>query len=269
MSAGSHVPADLRIIESHLIKVEEAALTGESEPTLKEAEALEGTLSIGDRRNMAFSGTTVVYGRGLAVVTATGMSTEMGKIARLLSEVKREPTPLQKRLAEFGRFLVYAATAACALIFILGILRGEPLIDMFLTAVSLAVAAIPEGLPAVVTIVLALGVQRMVKRRAIVRKLPSVETLGAATVIASDKTGTITENQMTVRRLYLASGELVEVSGAGYAPEGELKIEECGAVAKLQISGLMRSAVLCNSAKLKETDTASGRCLATRPKELS
>ncbi|HXI10328.1 MAG TPA: HAD-IC family P-type ATPase, partial [Thermodesulfobacteriota bacterium] len=189
IESGDLIPADLRIIESKFLKVQEAALTGESHPVEKTASPIENTVALADTVNMAYLGTVAVYGRGRAVVVATGMSTEMGRIARMLQEARAEPTPLQKKLSEFGSRLVYAAGGICALIFALGILRGEDTLEMFLTAVSLAVAAIPEGLPAVVTIVLALGVQRMVKRHALIRKLPSVETLGAATVIASDKTG--------------------------------------------------------------------------------
>ena len=255
LDARDHVPADCRIIDSRLLRIDEAALTGESQPVDKLTEVLSGKLPLGDMLNMAFSATTTVYGRGRAVAVATGMKTEMGKIARMLHDVKPEPTPLQKRLAEFGRLLVYGSGAVCALIFLLGILRGEELLEMFLTAVSLAVAAIPEGLPAVVTIVLALGVQRMVKRNALIRKLPSVETLGAATVIASDKTGTITQNQMTVKRLYLSTGEVFDVTGSGYAPTGELEKSSGKSSDTKYRTPLLRAmqvCVLCNGAELKE-----------------
>ena len=202
--AGSSVPADCRIIEAVSLRIDESAITGESHAVDKDAGAIENAMPLGDRINMAYLGTTIVYGRGKAVVVATGQSSEMGRIAKLLQESKPEPTPLQKNLADFGRKLVYAAGLVCALIFFLGVMRGEGVLPMFLTAISLAVAAIPEGLPAVVTITLALGVQRMVKRNVIIRKLPSVESLGAATVIASDKTGTLTQNQMTVKTVSLA-----------------------------------------------------------------
>jgi Ca2+-transporting ATPase len=203
---------------------------------------------------MAYMGTTVVYGRGRAVVAATGMTTEMGKIATMLQEVEREPTPLQRRLAEFGRFLVYLAGGICTLIFFLGVFRGDDVLEMFLTAVSLAVAAIPEGLPAVVTIVLALGVQRMVRRHALIRKLPSVETLGAATIVASDKTGTLTQNQMTVKKVFLSTGERLNVTGSGYEPLGEF-FEESREVRPVENPVLVRAlkiAVLCNSSELKK-----------------
>ncbi|HBG46950.1 MAG TPA: ATPase [Deltaproteobacteria bacterium] len=252
--SGDHVPADCRIIESSFLKIAEAALTGESHPIEKETEPLDNTLPLADRTNMAYTGTHVVYGRGKGIVVETGMATEMGKIARLLQQVKAEPTPLQKRLEEFGRLLVYAAGIIVAVIFFLGILRGEPILDMFLVAVSLAVAAIPEGLPAVVTIVLALGVQRMVRRHALVRKLPSVETLGAATLIASDKTGTLTQNQMTVKRLFLGGGAEIEVTGTGYAPTGDFR-EGPSLIdpdAERVLMQALKVGALCNMAELKK-----------------
>ena len=255
LEAGASVPADCRIIDSQLLRIDEASLTGESAPVDKGTEAIGKDVALADRINMAYSATTVVYGRGRGVVVATGMKTEMGKIARMLQEVKREPTPLQRRLAEFGRLLVYAAGAVCVLIFLLGIFRGIDRLEMFMTAVSLAVAAIPEGLPAVVTIVLALGVQRMVKRNGLIRKLPSVETLGSASVIATDKTGTITQNQMTVRKLFLATGESYGVTGSGYAPEGDFVEEEAGkgsGVTGTAFINAMQVSLLCNSAELKE-----------------
>ena len=256
--SGDHVPADCRIIESSYLKIAEAALTGESHPIEKEPDALDNGLPLADRINMAYTGTNVVYGRGKGIAIATGMATEMGKIARMLQEVKPEPTPLQRRLAEFGRLLVYAAGFIVAVIFLLGILRGEAILDMFLVAVSLAVAAIPEGLPAVVTIVLALGVQRMVKRHALIRKLPSVETLGAATIIASDKTGTLTQNQMTVKRLFIDTGKDIEVTGTGYAPVGEFRRgrETIAPNASPALLQAVKIGVLCNTAELKEENGA-------------
>lgn len=254
LDSGDNVPADCRIIEAQFLRIDESPLTGESHPVDKDPGALENTLPLGDRTNMAYLGTTVVYGKGRAIVVATGMSTEMGKIAKMLEEVEREPTPLQKRLSEFGRFLVYAAGGICAVIFVLGIVRGEDILVMFLTAVSLAVAAIPEGLPAVVTIVLALGVQRMVKRHALIRRLPSVETLGSATVIASDKTGTLTQNQMTVKKVFLATGEMIDVTGAGYEPTGEFFIESkrIEPASDPTLTLALRCCVLCNGAELKQ-----------------
>ncbi|UCH78949.1 MAG: HAD-IC family P-type ATPase, partial [Candidatus Coatesbacteria bacterium] len=210
LRAGDKIPADLRLLEEHNLEVDEAALTGESLAIAKEAEAeLAEDMPLADRRNMAYAGTVVTYGRADGVVVATGMDTELGRIAALVQEVGLEQTPLQQRLARLGKFLVWAVLALCGVVFVVGWLRGVPAQEMFLTAVSLAVAAIPEGLPAVVTIALALGVQRMVKRHALVRRLSSVETLGSTTVICSDKTGTLTQNKMAARRAYVNGREVV------------------------------------------------------------
>ncbi len=199
LEAGDAVPADARVLKSFSLRVEEAALTGESEPVSKRPDPLPmDNLPVAERRNMVFMGTWVSYGRGEAVVVATGLHTELGKIAHMLRTVEREPTPLQKRLARLGRDLSIAAVGLIVLIFILGLLRGEDPRLMFITAISMAVAAVPEGLPAVVTIALALGAQRMLRRQALIRKLPAVETLGSVTVICTDKTGTLTQNRMTV-----------------------------------------------------------------------
>ncbi len=220
LSEGNLLPADCRILESANLRIRESALTGESEAVEKTPETLsEEDLPLGDRRNMAFLGTAVAFGRGSAVVTGTGMSTELGSIARMIQEVRREPTPLQRRLGQVGRTLVVLSLVLVGVVFTAGLLRGEDLTLLFLTAVSLAVAAVPEGLPAVVTITLALGAQRMLKRNALIRKLPAVETLGAVTVICCDKTGTLTGNRMEVAVLDAAGGriDLAEAS-AGYAP---------------------------------------------------
>jgi len=209
LDAGDAVPADCRLIESVNLRVQEAVLTGESEPVEKSVAAIDReNIGIGDRRNMVFMGTVTTFGRGQAVVTNTGMTTELGKIADLIQTVGSEPTPLQKRLGQLGKGLALAAIAIVAVVFALGLLRGVEFREMLLTGISMAVAAIPEGLTAVVTIALALGAQRMLQRRALIRKLPAVETLGSVTVICSDKTGTLTENRMTVTMVDIAGNRV-------------------------------------------------------------
>ena len=204
LEAGDFIPADARLIRSVSLKSEESALTGESVPSEKDANAtVEATAPLGDRTNMVFSGCSITYGTALAVVTATGMNTEMGKIANLLDNEEEGQTPLQKKLAQLGKYLGIVALAACAIIFVVGLANGIPALEIFMTAVSLAVSAIPEGLPAIVTIVLSIGVQRMVNKNAIIRRLPAVETLGGASVICSDKTGTLTQNRMTLVKAYV------------------------------------------------------------------
>ena len=211
LEAGDFVPADARLIHSSNLKSEEAALTGESVPSEKhyEAEVAEDA-PLGDRINMVYSGCSITYGTARAVVTATGMETEMGKIANLLNHETEGETPLQQKLSSLGKTLGIAALAACAVIFVIGLIDGIPLIEIFMTSVALAVSAIPEGLPAIVTIVLSIGVQRMVKRNAIIRRLPAVETLGSASVICSDKTGTLTQNRMTLTQAYVDGTEKSE-----------------------------------------------------------
>ncbi len=205
LETGGAVPVDGRLLESVNLRVQEAALTGESEAVNKTTTVLRGEhLPLGDRRNMVFMGTAITYGRGLGVVTATGMETELGYIATIIQSVESERTPLQRRMAQLGKGLALAALGLVGLVFVLGLLQGTDLTTMFMVAISLAVAAVPEGLPAVVTIALALGAQRMLKRRALIRRLPAVETLGSVTVICSDKTGTLTENRMTVTILDVA-----------------------------------------------------------------
>lgn len=204
IDAGRYIPCDLRLIETANLKIEESALTGESVPVDKEASIVldsENT-ALGDQKNMAFMSTLATYGRGIGIAVETGMNTQIGKIAKMLDEQENELTPLQKKLAELGKFLGFGAIAICAILFIVGLIQKRDLLEMFLTSISLAVAAIPEGLPAIVTIVLAMGVQKMIKENAIVRKLPAVETLGAVNIICSDKTGTLTQNKMTVTKFY-------------------------------------------------------------------
>ncbi|MCL6458963.1 MAG: calcium-translocating P-type ATPase, SERCA-type, partial [Gorillibacterium sp.] len=205
IESGDYIPADLRLLEVASLKIEEAALTGESVPADKQTAPLTTVdIVIGDRVNMAYLGSSVSYGRGVGVVTATGMSTEVGKIAGYLNSTETEITPLQRKLTELGKYMTIGVLVIAVIIFAVGLLQGRDFLDMFLTAVSIAVAAIPEGLPAIVTIVLAIGVQKMAKQNAIIRKLPAVETLGSTEIICSDKTGTLTQNKMTVTQLYLA-----------------------------------------------------------------
>jgi Ca2+-transporting ATPase len=221
LEAGNFIPSDVRLIEAVNLRIDEAALTGESVPVQKEANPiLEIKAPLGDRKNIGFMGTMVTYGRGKGVVINTGMKTQIGLIAKMLQSVEQEETPLQKRLDQLGRSLGWAALAVCGLIFLVGWIRGTPPLEMFIIAVSLAIAAVPEGLPAVVTISLALGMREMIKRHALIRRLSSVETLGSATVICSDKTGTLTQNEMTVTRV-AADGEFIQITGSGYNLYGE------------------------------------------------
>jgi Ca2+-transporting ATPase len=225
LEAGDKVPADIRLLESFALETDESALTGESLPVEKEADVtLASGTTLAEQINMLFMGTTITRGRCRGVVTSIGMDTVMGGIAAMMKETAESMTPLQERLDHLGKILIVICIAVCAMVALLGIYRGESIITMFLAGISLAVAAIPEGLPAVVTVVLALGVQRMSKRNAIIRKLPAVETLGCTTVVCSDKTGTLTQNQMTVKRLTTISQEYL-ISGEGYKPEG--KILDC------------------------------------------
>ncbi|MGN1248738.1 MAG: cation-translocating P-type ATPase, partial [Candidatus Spyradocola sp.] len=240
LEAGDFVPADARLITAASLKCEESALTGESVPAEKDAQTtVPDDAPLGDRRNMVYSGCSVTYGRATAVVTATGMNTEMGKIANLLDSSEDTQTPLQKKLANLGKYLGILALAACAVVFVVGLFNGMDVMDIFMTAVSLAVSAIPEGLPAIVTIVLAIGVQRMVKRNAIIRRLPAVETLGSASVICSDKTGTLTQNRMTLTHAY--------VDGAS-APE------EISSHNSESVRQLLRLAALCCDGSVTFTD---------------
>lgn len=241
LEAGNVVPADARLIEIANLRVQEAALTGESEPVEKDPQAISGEkTALADRRNMVYLGTTVIYGRGEALVVGTGMKTELGHIANMISTAVEEPTPLQKRLDHLGKQMAWIALGIVAVVFVLGLFRGVDVRVMFMTAVSMAVAAIPEGLPAVVTIALALGAQRMLKRKALIRKLPAVETLGSVTVICSDKTGTLTQNVMTVTTLQVA----------GLKTEIENDFQPLNNSA---ISLLLTGSALCNDAVLEES----------------
>lgn len=219
--SGDRIGADVRILKANNLELEESALTGESVPVPKIAESIHGEhLNIGDLENMAFMGTMVTRGNGIGVVTAIGMNTAMGKIADLLQNAETLSTPLQMRLEQLGKVLIVAALFLTALVVGIGILQGHGFYEMIFAGVSLAVAAIPEGLPAIVTVALSLGVQRMIKKRAVVRKLPAVETLGCASVICSDKTGTMTQNKMSVTHLW-SNGKTWTVSGTGFSPNGE------------------------------------------------
>ena len=226
LEAGDRIPADARLFYTTNFQAQEASLTGESTPVQKQAERLETTeVPLADQHNMVFMGTVAVSGKARGLVVATGLKTELGRIASMIqkaAEAERDETPLQRRLEQFGYTLLWLALGVVTVVFALGYFRGEPLVEMFLTSVSLAVAAVPEGLPAVVTITLAMGVTRMAKRHALIRKLPAVETLGSATVICTDKTGTLTKNEMTVTRVMMDNSHF-EVTGEGYEPSGEIR----------------------------------------------
>ncbi len=247
MEAGDYIPADVRLIEVVNLKVDEAALTGESVPVEKDADVvLAEDASLGDRINCAYMGTVVTYGRGKGIITDIGMNTQMGNIADMLNDVPDETTPLQKKLDSLGKVLGIVCLAVCGIIFLLGLLRGMEFFDIFMLSVSLAVAAIPEGLTVVVTVVLAMGMQKMVKCNAIIKRLSAVETLGSTTVICSDKTGTLTQNKMTIQKLYNGK-DTFDVSGTGYSPVGELT----GANGKAdveEVKKVVEGGLLCNDA---------------------
>ncbi|MEK3869315.1 MULTISPECIES: calcium-translocating P-type ATPase, SERCA-type [unclassified Paenibacillus] len=256
LESGDRIPADIRWLSTNSLDVEESALTGESHPVGKHAGVLsESEVPLGDQKNIGFMGTMITRGTGRGIVIRTGMGTEMGKIADLIQNTEVQETPLQRRLEQLGKILIYMALGLTVLVVLVGILQGQPASGMFFAGVSLAVAAIPEGLPAIVTIALALGVQRMIKRKAIVRKLPSVETLGCASVICSDKTGTLTQNKMTVTRLWL-EGRSLEVTGEGYEPVGN--ILEGGSPVDLRqdqsLRRLLQISALCSNAVIYEDD---------------
>ncbi|MBC8448656.1 MAG: cation-translocating P-type ATPase [Chloroflexi bacterium] len=275
LEAGNYLPADLRLLEAINLRIDEASLTGESEPVRKEATGMFARdIPLGDRRNMAYTGTLVTYGRGRGLVVNTAMYTQLGLIADMIQSYEKEPTPLQKKLDRLGKTLGWGALAVCALVFLIGWLRGSEPLEMFITAVSLAIAAVPEGLPAVVTICLALGMQRMVGRNALLRRLPAVEALGSATAICSDKTGTLTENQMTVVRMVTAE-DIYQVTGEGYRPEGafyEITADnyrpdnpsflpepvQIDPQQKPEMNLLLRAAAQCNDAMLEPSGEMNG-----------
>lgn len=249
LQTGDKVPADCRLIESYSLETQEASLTGESTPINKNTEPLPEDIIVANRKNLVFSGTIIVNGRAKAVVYATGMSTQIGKIAKLLDDVIDEPTPLQIKLKKLGEILGILSLAICSIVFTLLLLGNKSLIESLIVAVSLAVAAVPEGLPAVVTISLALGIQRMVRKNALIRKLPSVETLGCTTLIASDKTGTITKNEMMVEQIY-ADKKLINVTGSGYNPFGSFIFNKKHFKSS-SLDLLLKIGILCNDASLK------------------
>lgn len=258
LRAGDKIPADVRLIEAVNLQIEEATLTGESVPVEKHTAPLaNGELALGDRKNMAYAGTTATYGRGRAVVAAAGMNTEFGKIAQMLQTVETGKTPMQKNLDKLGHTLARAAFAVVAIVVALGLFRGQPFIEMLIFGIALAVAVVPEALPAVVTISLAIGVQRMVKRNALIRRLPAVETLGSTSVICSDKTGTLTKDEMTVRKIFVA-GQMLNVSGAGYEPRGRFSRDGATVEPANPLTQLLRAAVLASDAHIVHSE-ADGR----------
>ncbi len=279
LEAGNYVPADMRLVETVNLKVEEASLTGESVPVEKNAAViLDKDIPLGDRKNTAFMSTLITYGRGRGLVTGTGMHTQIGLIAEMLQSYEDEDTPLQQKLAHLGKILGTICLAICGIVFLYGLFRdthmsvildsgfmdylsGEKkdIVNLFMVAVSLAIAAVPEGLPAIVTICLALGMQQMIRRNALIRKLPAVETLGCTTVICSDKTGTLTQNKMTVVQGW-AGGKRFRVTGEGYAPEGRffLKDDPFNPAADPDVALLLQGGLLCNDASIEEKTAEGG-----------
>ncbi len=293
LETGNYIPADVRLIESVNLRVEEASLTGESVPVEKQADLmLAEDLPLGDRRNSAYMSTVVSYGRGKGIVVNTGMRTEIGLIAEMIQSYEEEPTPLQVKLDQLGKWLGIGALIVCGIVFVVGVLRDtqvgmilqpdggllaylntfkQTIVDMFMVAVTLAIAAVPEGLPAVVTIVLALGMQEMIKRNALIRKLPAVETLGSATAICSDKTGTLTQDKMMAVQIYV-DRTILSISGKGYNPVGEFNDDgrpvDLGGYPGSNL--LLRAGLLCNDAQLEansDTSTVSGAALSTGAEE--
>ena len=267
LRAGDRVPADVRLLESVNLQIEEAALTGESVAVEKHAAPLPDTaLAVGDRKNMAYSGTAATYGRGRGLVVATGMNTEFGKIAEMLQAVETGTTPLQDNLNRVGRTLAKAASVIVVAIVVVGLLRGQPFIEMLVFGIALAVAVVPEALPAVVTISLAIGVQRMVKRHALMRRLLAVETLGSTSVICSDKTGTLTKDEMTARKI-LVAGQLLDVSGAGYDPAGHFSQQGTVTEPPDALRRMLQAAALASDARIVFSDSEGRWCVKGDPTE--
>ena len=255
LQSGDKVPADMRLIEQRDLQVDESTLTGESVPVKKKRGTLAHDTVLADRRNMAYASTLVTYGQGTGVVVATGNATEVGRISELIAAAPDLQTPLTRKIGHFSHILLYAILVLAAATVLVGVLRGQPLLDMFMAAVALAVGAIPEGLPAALSITLAIGVARMAQRRAVIRRLPAVETLGSTTVICSDKTGTLTENQMTVQEI-TAGGEAFEVSGVGYEPSGTMLKQGDPSPASLSpaLMECLQAGLLCNDSVLLEKE---------------
>ncbi|MEJ2097691.1 MAG: HAD-IC family P-type ATPase, partial [Deltaproteobacteria bacterium] len=253
LQSGDKVPADLRLIQTRELQINESALTGESVPVQKEEGVLEADMAIGDRRNMAYSSTLVTYGSGRGIVVATGDNTEIGRINQLIATTDVLETPLTRKIHHFSGILLYAILAMAALTFVIGFVRGQNLVETFMASVALAVGAIPEGLPAAITITLAIGVSRMASRNAIIRKLPAVETLGSTMIICSDKTGTLTQNQMTVQSI-VAGGQSYTISGVGYHTEGQITSTDNALAppANHALQVLLKAGMLCNDAALKK-----------------
>ncbi|MBW2410296.1 MAG: HAD-IC family P-type ATPase, partial [Deltaproteobacteria bacterium] len=256
LQSGDKVPADMRLIQTRELQIDESALTGESVPVQKHEKVLEADMVIGDRRNMAYSSSLVTYGSGRGIVTATGDGTEMGRINQLIAAADVLETPLTRKIHQFSSILLYAILAMAVLTFVIGMLRSQELVEIFMASVALAVGAIPEGLPAAITITLAIGVSRMARRNAIIRKLPAVETLGSTMVICSDKTGTLTQNQMTVQDI-VAGGPRYEVSGIGYSTDGAITSVDDAVDPKANraLEALLKAGLLCNDSSLKESDS--------------
>ncbi|UCG12439.1 MAG: cation-translocating P-type ATPase [Deltaproteobacteria bacterium] len=255
LRTGDKIPADVRLIEAINLQIEEAALTGESIPVEKHATSIaDGELGLGDRKNMAYAGTTATYGRGRAVVVSTGTNTEFGKIAQMLKTVESGKTPLQENLNRVGHTLARAALVVVAIIVALGLFRGQPFVEMFIFGIALAVAVVPEALPAVVTISLAIGVQKMVKRHALIRRLPVVETLGSTSVICSDKTGTLTKDEMMARKIFVA-GQMLNISGAGYEPHGQFSRDGITVEPSQPMKLLLRAAALASDTHIGHSES--------------